>query len=72
MKIKNVETKIGHEAERIYTSLAKKHKEHELIGRYYFFKRFKTVLYNKNNKDKINRKETLRYGYGTYIRERNA
>ena len=56
MKIKNVETKIGHEAERIYTSLAKTHEVHQLIGRYYFFKRFKTVLYNKNNKDKIKQK----------------
>ena len=50
MKIKNVETKIGQEAERIYTSLVKKHDVHELIDRYYFFKRFKTVLYNKVHK----------------------
>ncbi|XP_045172179.2 heat shock 70 kDa protein 12B-like [Mercenaria mercenaria] len=43
-----VKTKIGHEAERVYGGLARKKQDpHELSGQYYFFKRFKLLLYNE-------------------------
>ncbi|XP_060574518.1 heat shock 70 kDa protein 12B-like [Ruditapes philippinarum] len=44
----DVETKIGQEAERAYSGIAKKYKTHEICGQYYFFKSFKIALYNKN------------------------
>ncbi|XP_053375221.1 heat shock 70 kDa protein 12B-like [Mercenaria mercenaria] len=43
-----IKTKIGHEAERVYIGLAKQKQDaHELAGQFYFFKRFKLLLYNQ-------------------------
>ncbi|XP_060597754.1 heat shock 70 kDa protein 12B-like, partial [Ruditapes philippinarum] len=44
----DVETKIGQEAERVYSGIAKKYKIHEIYGQYYFFKSFKIALYDKH------------------------
>lgn len=44
---KDIIVKIGHEAERKYTGLAKQKQDPaELAGRFYFFRRFKLLLYN--------------------------
>ncbi|XP_060574520.1 heat shock 70 kDa protein 12B-like isoform X2 [Ruditapes philippinarum] len=44
----DVETKIGQEAERVYSGIAKQNKIDEMYGQYYFFKGFKIALYNKH------------------------
>jgi hypothetical protein len=43
-----MKVKIGHEAERVYSGIAKQKQDPgELDGQYYFFKRFKLLLYNE-------------------------
>jgi hypothetical protein len=43
-----IKVKIGHEAERVYSGIAKQKQDpSELAGQYYFFKRFKLLLYNE-------------------------